>query len=105
MLTTITLIASMAITTEPPVRWFPPRGDSRCWNDYQACIMEAGRDSAEGRLSPKQLAERLFGCRQRLGWCALVEYLQPMLGDDAAAVVDAIGVEDAAELVEFFEAK
>jgi len=88
-----------------PERWYPPAGDSPCWLEYQRCTIRVAAESREYHLSPEQIAARLFACKNALGWCSLIERLRPLLGDDAEAVVDAVGEEAAAELLDLLEVK
>ncbi len=99
------LAGDVTAQVRQPERWYPPSGDSPCWLEYQRCTIRVAAETREYHLTPEQIAARLFACRNALGWCSLIERLRPLFGPDAEAVIEAVGEDAAADLLDLLETK
>lgn len=108
MLKMLALIGFAACTATAQVRqpdpWWPPQPQSLCWTAYTECQFWVYSAHQNGDITDEQLTRLLEECKIGLGACALYEWIRRHFDPQtAAAYLDAIDPQTAAELAELFE--
>jgi len=98
------LAANAAAQVRQPDPWWPPQPQSLCWSNYENCLFYAQAAMVNGDITEAQFRQLIAECKIGLGACALYEWIRRNLDPQtAAAYLDAIDPQTAAELAELFE--